>query len=732
LTICVWNYYEELTTDGFLFKNCAVAIGHNLLKPWVDLHTYGKANGLRFVTLDQVASLDELDAVVFLDRPRKDSPAVATLLTLDIPKFLFIYETEVIKPDNWESEFHQQMNRVFTWSDSHVDHKRYIKFNFAMDPESPYDFEVLKSAFYQRKLCTLIASAKIAKHPNELYSERLRTIEWLQENAPEDFDLYGVGWDALAFPAYRGPVRDKLSVLARYRFAICYENAKNYSGYVTEKILDCMRAGVVPVYYGAPNISRWIPPGCFIDRAAFTSEEALYHHLRDMSELEHAGHLDAISRFLASPAFYPFSTECFITTLTSYVAGDVKKHRNERPFLSVCIPTYNYGSYIGEAIDSVLNQTHSDIEILVFDNASSDHTDKALEPYKRYPQVRIMRNCINYGGPINWFNAFRCAAGRYLTILSADDYFLPGHLSRAVAILIQNPSLSLVYTSCIQVDASSRPLGVSRGYGHRASDYVGERNEVAGLLTYDCYITPSAAILHKDCYSALGHADIGLHAAIDWHLWILMALQFPDFAYISEPGVAYRIHPGQHTRALQSNTHFLEDHICILEQLLDQGHLDLLANQASEICSLLWARYQLAPQDRALSLLPRVLDIEIQLLNAFLARNLSAVQDASMQEALIAAFGDALQSNLDIIAVVGFATRLLEAGHTALATALYRVWVSHTQSPQRYLVAFNLGVALRDLGELTQARMYLEHSCLWNQEFGPARQALAQLNRPGF
>ena len=142
----VSNHFTQ-STDGFIFKNRNASIGHNLLKPWVDLHTYGQANGMRFVTVDQVASLAELDAIIFMDRPRQDSAAANALLALDIPKYLCIFETALIKPDNWDTEFHKLFTRVFTWSDAHVDHIRYQKFNFAIDPESPFDFEVLKTAF---------------------------------------------------------------------------------------------------------------------------------------------------------------------------------------------------------------------------------------------------------------------------------------------------------------------------------------------------------------------------------------------------------------------------------------------------------------------------------------------------------------------------------------------------------------------------------------------------------
>lgn len=336
MRVAVWSFYEEVSTAGFLFHQAA-AIGHDLLKPWADLHAYGQAHGMDFVTFDQVAGTHELDAVIFLDRPQSGHPALAQLMAADIPKYLLLYECPVIKQDNWEAEYHQRFTRVFTWNDTLVDGQRYVKINFAIDPVSPYDFAVLKSAFEQRKLVTLIAGAKESSHPHELYSDRLRSIRWFELSASADFDLYGMGWDGALFPSYRGKVDDKLATLSRYRFAICYENAKLYPGYITEKILDCFRAGTVPVYGGAPNIGQWVPADCFIDIGRFGTYDALYQHLKTMDAATHGRYLDNIARFLAQQA-YPFSTECFIRTVTQFVAWDVQLRRGEVPLVARAAP----------------------------------------------------------------------------------------------------------------------------------------------------------------------------------------------------------------------------------------------------------------------------------------------------------------------------------------------------------------------------------------------------------
>lgn len=596
MRIGVWNYYEELTTDGFMFKNNNAAIGHNLLKPWCDLYAYGQAHGMHFVTLDQVAGPEELDAVIFLDRPRMDNPMVARLLNADIAKYLCLYETEIIKPDNWDTEFHKRFDRLFTWSDKHVDHNRFIKINSAIDPELPQDFEALKAAFHQRKLCTLIAGAKTAQHPNELYSERMRAIHWFEANAPQDFDLYGFGWNPAAFPSYRGAVDDKLATLSRYRFAICYENARNYPGYITEKILDCFRAGVVPVYLGAPNIDQWIPRDCYIDRNDFATEQALYAYLSAVDAQTHAAYMDRIRDLLASPKIYPFTTECFITTLTSLVARDVKVRRGESPDVTVAIPAYNYGKYLRQAVESALSQDIANLEVLVFDNASTDATQEVLAGFAGDVRLRCMRNTRNIGGAHNWNNAFQAAAGRYITVLSADDFLLPGHLARMLQTMDAHPSVSLAYCPCIWVDEVGNELQVLNHRGHAAADYLGGRNEVAELLACDSYITPSAALIRRSAFDLVGRLDDSLRGGIDWDLWIRMAEKSPDFAFFKTPLVCYRVHGAQDTVTQHAQAYTLIDHIDILWNALERGSLPLFQAKAAEILALLKFKFNSHPK----------------------------------------------------------------------------------------------------------------------------------------
>ena len=94
------------------------------------------------------------------------------------------------------------------------------------------------------------------------------------------------------------------------------------------------------------------------------------------------------------------------------------------PKVSVSIPVYNCEAYIGEAIDSVLNQTFKDVEIIVIDNQSTDRTREIVQKYD-YPNVKLIVNDTNLGMLRNWHNALNYATGEYVKILAADDILYP-------------------------------------------------------------------------------------------------------------------------------------------------------------------------------------------------------------------------------------------------------------------------------------------------------------------
>jgi alpha(1,3/1,4) fucosyltransferase len=255
---------------------------------------------------------------------------------------VLLLETPFIFPDNQNPVLLKEYKRIFTWNNDLVDNERYHKLNF------PNKIFINPVGDWQNryKLCCMIAGNKTVKKdsPLELYSERVKTIRWFEKNAPQDFDLYGIGWDKpvarktllgkvfrrleslisqqVFFPSYRGKVVSKLETLQHYRFTICYENVRDITGYITEKIFDSFFAGCIPVYWGEKNIQHFIPHDCFIDRRDFPTHEALYAFMMALTEPDYRAYQQRMAAFLQSEAVYSFSAEYFVETLVKTIVQD--------------------------------------------------------------------------------------------------------------------------------------------------------------------------------------------------------------------------------------------------------------------------------------------------------------------------------------------------------------------------------------------------------------------------
>lgn len=298
----------------------------------------------------QVATSDILapgmaTATLYLDAPDALPP-----IHLKRSSFLLIQESEVIQPRNWMTATHDRFERIFTWHTQLAKKAPFVKYHWP---------QVLKQSLARsaradepRFLAGLIASNKTSPHPLELYSAREKTIRWFEQNHPEEFCFYGMGWDRPLFlsglplvgkrvlarrlenlvartplgrllraqhPCYLGPVEEKMKAYKQFKFAICYENAHGIPGYITEKLFDCLCAGVVPVYWGAPDIEEYVPPQCFVDRRTFTTDAEMYEALKTMSRVEYGHRLDAIREFLSSEAARKFSGMAFATHIASQI-----------------------------------------------------------------------------------------------------------------------------------------------------------------------------------------------------------------------------------------------------------------------------------------------------------------------------------------------------------------------------------------------------------------------------
>lgn len=131
----------------------------------------------------------------------------------------------------------------------------------------------------------------------------------------------------------------------------------------------------------------------------------------------------------------------------------------KQPLVSIGFPLYNGEDYLAETLDSLVAQTHENIEIIIVDNASTDLSVEICETYaKRDPRIRIHRNDVNLGAARNYNLCFELARGNYFKWVAHDDPMAPTAIERCVEVLEAQPDVIMAYPRTILIDGDGQVI----------------------------------------------------------------------------------------------------------------------------------------------------------------------------------------------------------------------------------------------------------------------------------
>ena len=197
------------------------------------------------------------------------------------------------------------------------------------------------------------------------------------------------------------------------------------------------------------------------------------------------------------------------------------------PTVSVIIPTYNRGHLLGRALQSVLHQTFTDLEIIIVDDGSNDKSE-SLVKWDHNPRIRCIRHNENKGVSAARNTGIEAARGKYIGFLDDDDEWLPEKLLKQIqAFKEARPETGIVYTAFRRIVRDAQYTIPSPR--KRQIDGSMFKN-----LFWGNFITASAVLIKKECFEKAGMFDEELPSFQDWDLWLRMARHYP-FAYIDEP-----------------------------------------------------------------------------------------------------------------------------------------------------------------------------------------------------
>jgi glycosyltransferase involved in cell wall biosynthesis len=205
------------------------------------------------------------------------------------------------------------------------------------------------------------------------------------------------------------------------------------------------------------------------------------------------------------------------------------------PRVSVVIATFNMGRFVSTAVESVLSQTISDLEVIVVDDGSTDDTADVLNTFSDNPRVKLIFQ-RNQGQPKAKNAGWRAAAGRFVAFCDADDYWLHDKLALQLPLLENQPQVGVVYSKTVYLDTSGNISEPVQTYQPR------------GKILEDLFVTNhvpfGTAVVRRTCLEEVGGFDETIPMGIDWDLWLRIARSW-EFDCVPDATYVYRRWDGQ-------------------------------------------------------------------------------------------------------------------------------------------------------------------------------------------
>jgi len=243
---------------------------------------------------------------------------------------------------------------------------------------------------------------------------------------------------------------------------------------------------------------------------------------------------------------------------------------DDTPAVSVIMPTYQVAQYIGAAIDSVLDQTFTDFEIIVVNDGSpdTDELERVLEAY-RERIIYIKQENRGCSGARN--TAIRAARGKYIALLDPDDVWEPDYLATQVEILESDPTIDVIYPN-------AAIFGDMPDSGKMFMECFPSNGEVTieSLLRQQCNVMISVTARRETILRA-GMFDESLRSSEDFDLWLRILERGGRISYHRKPIARYR----RRWESLSANPIGMYHHIvAVLDKAEKRGNLQPAETEA--------------------------------------------------------------------------------------------------------------------------------------------------------
>jgi len=240
------------------------------------------------------------------------------------------------------------------------------------------------------------------------------------------------------------------------------------------------------------------------------------------------------------------------------------------PLVSVCIPTYNHAHFLPAAIQSALDQTERNLEILIVDNCSTDNTAEVVQQFCSLDgRVRYVRNEVNLGLVGNLNHCLELANGMYIKYLLADDLLVPDCIEQMLKGFAVAPDVVLVASRRTLVNEALQPrrvAGLQTEHG-----MLDGRSMISHTLFNGNYIGEPTAVMFRTADAVRGFSA-DFKRLVDVEMWFHL-LEKGNLYYLTVPLVYIRQHESQETHGIIRSLDFIDEEAMLYLNYIKQPYI---------------------------------------------------------------------------------------------------------------------------------------------------------------
>ena len=210
--------------------------------------------------------------------------------------------------------------------------------------------------------------------------------------------------------------------------------------------------------------------------------------------------------------------------------------------VSVVITSYNYDKYIKDAIESVLNQTYSDFELVIIDACSTDNSVNIINQFED-ERIKFIQNEQNLGLKNSMQKAISCCIGEWIAFLESDDLWLPDTLEKRLACAEKYPQIGIIFNDVLEIGDEKWLFAVKNNFDRVRkilSKKTFPKNIFYDINVHNLILTFSSVMIKRELFENISF-ETPIDALLDWWLYIHIAYNTEAY-YIKEKFTKWRQH----------------------------------------------------------------------------------------------------------------------------------------------------------------------------------------------